>query len=357
MCLETSLVEFQLPLPEPQTFFQCVVWWVPNIDYLRFLCRLCKLFFSRLDLCDEDLYGLLNYFEGIGRTWANCDVNLARLCCAGGQLRFWCPSFQIIIAVSNRRQFVVRSGFYWPHSHNGAPHLLLFITGLGWCITSFRCPQGRHVASDGSPHINGVQFAIMSKSVSMGCQNSFSIRPPLHSRVAMHSPGSGGKKKNSLRTSTEGFCKLSPLLRFHLQGQRQTPCSSNGLSCYVHTIKLNGDDVGSQQSSLSEGANLFSWFGPLDISSLFLSALQRWWYQIWHALLCFWRCSQSCSGWCIRCALLRCRKWSSSLWAFIIYMTWPIFRRLDGRGTVSASARAFLPVAAFAERCLLKAKS
>lgn len=155
MCLETSLVEFQ---PPP--------------------------------------------LEGIGRTWANCDVNLARLSCAGGQLRFWCPSFQIIIVLSNRRQFVVRSVFFFTDltviMELLISSLFSFITGLGWCITSLRCPQGRHVASDGSPHINSMQFAIMSKSVSMGCQNSFSIRPPLHSRVAMRSPGSGGRTASGL---------------------------------------------------------------------------------------------------------------------------------------------------------------
>lgn len=320
MCLETSLVEFQGWIFVMRTCMDC---WTLN-------------------------------FEGIGCTWANCDVNLARL-------RFWCPSFQIIIALSNRRQFVVRSGFfYWAHSYNGAPHLFLFITGLGWCITSLRCPQGRHVASDGSPHINSVQFANNVQKRFNGLSEFFfyPTSTAFPCCYAQTRKWWEKKKENSLRTSTEGFCKLSPLLRFHLQGRRQTPCSSNGLSFHVHTIELNGDDVGSQQSSLSEGANLFSWFRPPDISFLFLSALQRWWYQIWHALLCFLRCSQSCSGWCICicCARLRCRKWSSSLWAFIIYTTWPTFRRPDGRETASVSARAFLPVAAFAERCLLKAK-
>lgn len=205
----------------------------------------------------------------------------------------------------------------------------------------------------------------MSKSVSMGCQNSFSIRPPLHSRVAMRSRGSGGRKKKKIQPQDFYWRLLQTLAASQISSPGP---KTNSLFLEWPVLPRAHDQtewrrrriaaVGSQQSSLSEGANLFSWFRPPDISLLFLSALQRWWYQTWHALSCFWRCSQSCSGWCIciRCARLRCRKWSSSLWAFIIYTTWPTFRRPDGRGTASVGARASLPVAAFAERCLLKAK-
>lgn len=43
---------------------------------------------------------------------------------------------------------------------------------------------------------------------------------------------------------------------------------------------------------------------------------------------------------CILCARPHSRKWSSSLWAFIIYMTCPIFRGLEGAASISASTPA-----------------
>lgn len=79
---------------------------------------------------------------------------------------------------------------------------------------------------------------------------------------------------------------------------------------------------------------------------------QRWFYRIWHALLCFLRCIQPCSGWsiCIGRSLLCSGKWSSSLWAFIIYMTWPIFCRTAG------GRRALAPLLSLSAACFKNTK-
>ena len=63
----------------------------------------------------------------------------------------------------------------------------------------------------------------------------------------------------------------------------------------------------------------------------------------------------SCSGCyiCILCALPHSRKWSCSFWAFIIYMTWPIFRGLEGASSISTSSHLFC----FYQMSLVKWKS
>lgn len=96
-------------------------------------------------------------------------------------------------------------------------------------------------------------------------------------------------------------------LRFLLLGRRPIACSLNGH--VLHTIKLNRDNGAVCSLSLLTSfavrvQNLLSWFWT-SWYFFFFPGRQIWGYLIWHALLCFLRCSQSCSGWyiCIRCTL------------------------------------------------------